>query len=294
MKVMKRLAKLLLVAVVVVVLLGVVVFVRSRQQPDWYAQIRSYDMGEAAAAAAQQADEKFQSTWAWISARQAAEARARQGDTRPPLTPVPAPVFSVTFNERELNAAFEKWKGELGWEQTYAAYVSNPVIAIRDGRLILAGTVQQFDRVVSFHFRPALDKQAGRLSIELESVMAGRLPMPQAAFDRYRQQLVEKVAENLPEYRADAKIRPDGSVNENAQKAMIGQLLLAVLQRKTVEPVLLLEGNRPQPQQQRLVPVRMVDFVLKDDAITFSLEMMTAAERQAWLERLRGGGGARE
>jgi hypothetical protein len=266
----------------------VVVFVRSRQQPDWYAHLRAFDPA-AAAEAARHADQKMQSTWAWVSARQAAEARARQGDARPPLSPVPAPVFSVTFSEGELNAFFEKWKGTLGWEQNYGAYISNPVIAISDGRIILAGTVKEIDRVVSFHFRPTLDKQGGRLSVELESVMAGKLPMPQAMFERYRQQLVQRVAAGLPEYQADAKMRPDGSVNDNAEMAAVGQFLLAVLQHKTVEPVLLLEGNREQPGQSRVVPVRMVDLAVKEDAITLAVEMMTAPERQAWLQRLRGG-----
>jgi hypothetical protein len=290
MKFFKRLVKLSLVVLLLVVVLAAVGFVRSRQQPEWYAQIRAYDPGEAAAAA-KRADDKFQSTWAWVSARQAAEARARQGDTRPPLTPVPAAVFSVTFTEQELNAAFEKWKGELKWEQTYAAYVSNPVIAIRDGKIILAGTVKDLGRVVSFHFRPGIDKQSGRLSVELESVMAGKLPVPQAAFDRYRQGLAQHVGAELPEARADAKMRPDGSVNDNAQKAMMGQLILAVLQRKTVEPVLLTTGNQPQPgQAPRLVPVRLVDFAVKEETIMLAVEMMTLAEREAWLQRLRGGG----
>lgn len=291
MKFLKRLIKLLFVALLVVVALAGVAFVRSRQQPDWYAHLRAFDPAEAAEAA-RQADQKLQSTWAWVSARQAAEARARQGDARPPLSPVPAPVFSVTFSERELNAFFEKWKGTLGWEQNYGTYISNPVIAIRDGRIILAGTVKDIDRVVSFHFRPALDKQGGRASVELVSVMAGKLPMPQAIFERYRQQLEQRIAVTLPEYQADAKMRPDGSVNDNAVMATAGQFLMSVLQRKAVEPVLLLEGNRAQPNQSRVVPVRMVDLAVKDDAVTLDVEMMTPAERQAWLQRLRGGGEA--
>src|SRR3954470_8309667 len=109
MKVFKRLVKLVLVAGLVVVLLAVGVFVRSRQQPDWYAQLRSFDTSDAQEAA-RHVDDKLESTWAWVSARKAAEARARQGDARPPLSPVPSPVFSVTFSERELNAFFQKWK----------------------------------------------------------------------------------------------------------------------------------------------------------------------------------------
>ena len=88
------------------------------------------------------------------------------------------------------------------------------------------------------------------------------------------------------------EMRPDGSVNDNAEMAAVGQFLMAVLEHKTVEPVLLLEGNREQPGQSRVVPVRMVDLAVKDDAITLAVEMMTAPERQAWLQRLGAGNAA--
>jgi hypothetical protein len=287
MRFVKRLIKFAFVMLLLMVLVTAVVVVRSRQQPEWYAQVSAYDPAQAAEAA-RQVQQKLQSTWAWVSDREAADRRAAAGDTRPPLSPVPSPIFTVTFSEQELNAFFQKWKDEQGWEDLYSAYVSNPAIVLHDGRLILAGSVKEIDRVVSFHFRPTLDGKSSRLTLDLDSVMAGRLPMPQALFERYRQKVSGQVAEELPLHQEAARLRTDGSVNESAMNAAIGQLMLSVLNRTAVEPVLFLAGNQRPGGDARLLPVRLVDFRVEGSSVTLSVEMMTPDQRQAWMKRLQG------
>jgi hypothetical protein len=284
MKFLKRLFQLLLVAVLAVVLLAAVGFVRSRQQPEWYAHVRAFDPAQAAEAA-RRAQDKLASSQSWAAAGTAAELRARSGVKS--AASAPSPRHTLTFTEEELNAFFNKMALVEGWNAIYDPYLSNPALILNDGKLIVAGTVKELDRVVSFHFRPSIEKKNGRLRLELESVMAGRLPMPQALFDSYRQRLAQRVQQMLPQYKAAAALRGDGSVNEEAVRAATGQLLLSVINRRSAEPVLFLKGNG-----YRDVPVRVVDCAIDGSTVTLAVEMMTPAERQAWMQRLRGSGEA--
>ncbi len=303
-KFLKRLAKIVLLVVVVGAIVGGVALWRSRQRPDWYAKLSLLDPKQQAEAA-RRAQNKLSATIDWAAGRQAAELRGEAGApggggggvgapaTRPtpppapgassPPTSAPKPVLSVSFTEQELNAIFQKWSAEANWEATYGEYLQAPAIALRDGRLVLAGTVKvrEVDRVVSLHFRPHLDQQ-GDLLLDLDQVLAGQMPMPQALFDGYRRRLRDKLAGALPRHRRAARVAPDGSVNEAALKAAMGQLLLDVLDRKPSDPVLFVQANGG-----RTVPVKLSGVDVEGDAVTLAVEMMTARERQAFVDRLR-------
>jgi hypothetical protein len=289
MRFIKRLFKLVLLLALIVAVAAAVVFFRSRQRPDWYAHVGAVDP-ERAAEAARNAQNKLIATQQWAAGLEAAERRAAAGTAQVEPSTRPAESsrttgrgFTVEFSEEELNAIFQKWKAQQGWDAVYSRYLSNPAIVLHEGRVILAGTVTELDRVVSLHFNPSVDAQSGRLKLDLESVMAGRLPMPQGLFESYRQRLRAKVDQQLPPQQRAARVTPDGAVNREAMAAAMGQMLSAVLNRQTAEPVLFLQGNAG-----RNVPVKVTDVRVEGDTIGFTVEMMTAQERQAWIERLRG------
>ena len=81
----------------------------------------------------------------------------------------------------------------MRWKDHYSAYVDDPVLVLQDNRLILAGTVKEMDTVVSVHFEPVLDAD-GKLRLNLVRVMGGKLPLPRAFWDGYRQKLCDAMA----------------------------------------------------------------------------------------------------
>jgi len=213
--------------------------------------------------------------------RAARDGAAASSPTTPSTHPATRPSLTVTFTEQELNAAFEKWGKAYGWATAYGQYVSDPRIVLHDGRLIFAGDVKDFGTIVSLHFQPAVDKQ-GHLQFELARVLAGRLPLPESAFNQYREKLEQKVRSSLPEMQRAARIEPDGSANEKAVAATMAKLLLRVLDRRPGEAVLFLPAN-----QGKQVPVKLSDVNIDGKKIALTVQLMTPQERSALLERIR-------
>jgi hypothetical protein len=52
--------------------------------------------------------------------------------------------------------------------------------------------------------------------------------------------------------------------------------------------VLLLAGNYVPGGDPKMLPVRLVGFKVDGESVTLSVEVMTAAQREAWIQRLRG------
>jgi hypothetical protein len=288
MKWVKRLLRIVACVVVIAVVGAAVAWVLLRGRPSWY-DGQALDPA-AARAAAVRAENEFKRTIDWAASQQAEERAAmraaRDGaaassPTTPSTHPATRPSLTVTFTEQELNAAFEKWGKAYGWATAYGQYVSDPRIVLHDGRLIFAGDVKDFGTIVSLHFQPAVDKQ-GHLQFELARVLAGRLPLPESAFNQYREKLEQKVRSSLPEMQRAARIEPDGSANEKAVAATMAKLLLRVLDRRPGEAVLFLPAN-----QGKQVPVKLSDVNIDGKKIALTVQLMTPQERSALLERIR-------
>ena len=287
MKWMKRLLRIVAVVVVVVAIGAGVAWYLLRGTPSWYPIAQLDPVAQQAAAV--RAENELKRTIDWAASQQAEERAAihasKSGATRPtsaPSTgPSSRPSLTVAFSEQELNAAFEKWGKAYGWDIAYGQYITNPRIVLHDGRLIFAGDVPSFGTVVSLHFQPAVDAQ-GRLQFELARVLGGRLPLPESAFDKYREKLEAKVRGSLPELQRGADIKPDGSANDKAVAAALGKLLLRVLDRQPEEAVLFLPAN-----QGTRVPVKLADVDIEGKSIGLTVQLMTPAERAELLERIK-------
>src|SRR5205814_2471091 len=204
--------------------------------------------------------------------------------TSAPAT-APAPTtrrsLTVTCTEQELNAAFEKWETAYDWRDASGAYISDPRIVLHEGRLIVAGDVKDMGTLISLHFHPRVDDK-GRLRFELERILGGRLPLPESAFDGYRDKLEQKVLASLPGLQRGAQFKPDGSANEKAVAACFAELLLHVLEREPAEPVLFLPAN-----QGACVPVKLTDVAIDGKSIALTVQLMSAQERKALLGEIR-------
>ena len=288
---MKWLKRLLRIVALVVVLAAVgagVAWYLLRGKPSWYDVVKVDPAAQQAAAV--RAENELKRTIDWASSQQAEERAAIHAargaapaapTTAPATGPSSRPSLTVALTEQELNAAFQKWGKAYGWDVAYGQYITDPRIVLHDGRLIVAGDVSTFGTVVSLHFQPAVDPQ-GRLQFELVRVLGGRLPLPESAFDKYREKLEQKLRASLPELQRGADIKPDGSANEKAVAAALAKLLLRVLDRRPEEAVLFLPAN-----QGARVPVKLADVHIEAKSIGLTVQLMTPQERAELLERIR-------
>ena len=287
MKWLKRLVRIVAVVVVLAALGAGVGWYLLRGRPSWYEVVKVDPAAQQAAAV--RAENELKRTIDWAASQQAEERAAihagRGAAAASPATAATGPStrrsLTVSFTEPELNAAFQKWGQAYGWDTAYGQYITDPRIVLHEGRLIFAGDVPSFGTVVSLHFQPTVDPQ-GRLQFELVRVLGGRLPLPESAFDKYREKLEQKVRASLPELQRGADIKPDGSANDKAVAAALAKLLLRVLGRQPGEAVLFLPAN-----QGARVPVRLGDVSIESKSIGLTVQLMTPQERAELLQRIR-------
>jgi hypothetical protein len=252
--------------------------------PDYYH--RPQLSAQERADAANRATQKFLGTSTWANDLQASEHRAildgaGAGATTAPATS-PNQSHTVSFSEQELNALFEQWSSRV--EQTYSKHVREPAIALRADRIILVGTVAEMGTVASAHFQPLIDDQ-GRLLLTLESVRAGRLPMPEIVWAAQRDRAIAALRARLPKWQAGATIAPNGVANADAVAAHLSKLLFDVLARRPREPVLFLPFDPQRPSSA--VPVQLTSVRVTDGELTLTVESMPPAARAALLDRIR-------
>ena len=290
MKWLKSLARILACVLVIAAVGAAVGWYLLRGTPTWYVAAPVDPAAQQAAAV--RAENQLKRTIDWAASQQAQERAAihaargtgtgvAPATTNPSTSPATRPSLTVAFTEQELNAAFEKWEAAYGWKSAYGEHVADPRIVLHDGRLIVVGTVKDTDTLVSLHFQPKMDQQR-RLQFELVRILGGRLPLPEAAFDRYRRQLEQRLRRSLPELQRGARISPDGSANEKAVAAAFAKLGLRVLDRRPEEAFLFLPAN-----QGSRMPVKLADVTIEGKSITMTVQTLTPQERAALLERIR-------
>jgi hypothetical protein len=270
-----------LVTLIVLLLAGAgVSYWAFKGTPDFYRR-PAHSQAEWADAA-RRAEDKIIHTkeWAndvWVNEQRAINARD-VGTSQPSSTS--SRSYTASFTEQELNAFFDKWSMTYRWDEKYARYIKDPTIALRDGRIILAGTVPDVGTVASFHFAPAIDDK-GQFRLNVARVLAGRLPMPDMVWSAQRERLENAVRSRLPEWQKKAEIAPNGVANADAIAADASKLLLEMLNNRPRRPVLLL------PFGEKAVPVRLTDVKVADGTLSFTVIPVTPAERAALLERVR-------
>jgi len=284
---MKKWIKRIVIAVVLLVLLAAgsvltLLYLKNRK-PDWYP--RSLPDAAAIEAAAHSMENKFADLHNWAvenPARERAKLSGRDPVATDSIDP-PEKAKVISLSEAELNAFFSKWDKDKDWSDKYEQYLSDPVLVLQDGRIILAANVREVNTLVSVHFDPKLD-ETGKLRLEIAQIMGGSLPLPRAFWTAYRDKFDRMLEGKIDQDRKRAKISPDGTANDYAVGAAMNRLLLHSLNGEPSEPVLFL------PQQanwKAALPVRLTDVKIKDKTITLSVESLTADERQGLLERIR-------
>jgi hypothetical protein len=254
-----------------------------RGTPEWWQRPKA--SAEEQAAAANRADQKIMETLSLVREMGAAErARTQPADPadRRPVASASATEREVTFTEDELNGFFGKWDRLYGWTERYKHHLTDPGIVLHEGRIVVAGNSSELGTVISVHFTPELDDE-GRLNLELSKVLAGRLPIPQGFFEKYRTAAQNRLKLALPDLQRKAEFRPDGSANTDAVNAAMAKLFLQVLANDPGDAVLFL----PSGQRNRSMPVRLTGVKIEDKTLSLTVTSLTAGERAALLARIR-------
>jgi hypothetical protein len=249
--------------------------------PDWY--VVSMEP-QRRAAAAMGAEEKITQTQNWAALLQGDAVRAARAtqQARPaPATRV-SDVHEVRFTQDELNALFEKWSSLYGWDSKYGQYLAEPRVILHPGRLIIAAKVTDLGTVASFHFAPAMDDR-GKLHLDLVKVLGGRLPLPNALWDSYKQRLVESLNRWMPRWRAGAVIDARGAANGPAMYATLSAFVLNISRNEGGEPILFL----PLLDNAKSLPVKVMRFSIDQDALVLKVRKLTPRERDELLKKIR-------
>lgn len=249
-----------------------------RGEPDWYHPgVLNPAQREALA---KRAEDALIGANNWADQLKAREARVQATASTQPsngeLLPSPSESHSVAFSEDELNALFQKWSQFNGWNERLAKYVTDPVIALRGGNLILAGKMKDIGAVASFHFKPEIDP-SGQLQLTLVRVMGGKLPLPKAIWNSQRDRMTTGILARLPAWQAGAAITPDGSANQDAILAAMGQTMLDVLNEQPADANVFIQN----------VPVRVTELTIIDEQLTSTVAPLTFDERASLLRRIR-------
>jgi len=267
-----------LAAVIVLSVIGIAMF---KGTPAWYSDAA----GNRPSAAqreqlARAAENKMIGAQNWAATLRADAQRAQHATTTTTARAESSHV--IEFSDQELNALFDKWSVLYGWRDKYAAYLEDPRIILQNDRLILAGRMKELGAVASFQFRPQLDA-GGKLRLDLVRVTGGKLPLPEGAWVKWRNQIVEGTRKNLPMWRAQARIDSTGAANFPAMATTLSRLLFAVAEKQPAEPVLFL----PLADAGDSVPVKVANVALETGKLTLTVEPMTPVERAALLQRIR-------
>jgi hypothetical protein len=195
----------------------------------------------------------------------------------------PAGSLVVTFGQEELNAFVLKWSELNALRGQYERFVRRPMVAFEPGRLIFAAEASAgpTEVILSLHAGLRLDPSAG-LVLSVESVRAGRIPLPEAAWGEAIASLRGEMARQLPGWQRGARLNRSGWANEDAVKAVYARLILDALAGRGSSPVVIIPVS-----SGRGVPVRVSGLELRDGTTTLTLIPLPAGEREAFIEQLR-------
>jgi hypothetical protein len=283
MKWIKGLLKLVVFAAVLVGVLAAGGWWMSHREPEWFKHHQLSQ--EQAAAAAASAQRQVQRTLNWAADQQAYTDSRRVGAP----TTHPSQSLEISFTEDELNGFFQTWNAHFGWSRRFDQYLSDPQIVLRNHQLILAAMVKQMGSVISIEFGPKLDD--GKLLMPVDGVLAGRLPLPESFWDRYRNQLVDSIQDHLPDWQQGAQIRPNGTANSDAVAAGMGELLVNLLTNRPANPILFLPSD--VRSKQKSIPVKVTNLKIHHQTLDLTVEPLNAEDRATLLDSIRKPEGVR-
>ena len=286
MSVAKRLSRILLAVLILGGIgLGTLYYLSTRQPNAYVPRLLSATEREAAAKSLEL--EKLPrllnlANQAQANAASAHRAEAR-GEDAPAASTRPIAPVTVTFTQDEINASL--WKQVERYKSTYERYLSDPFVALDEGKIVLMGTVPEFGRVASAYFEPKLDEN-GLLRCDLTGLKLGSLPLPETMLTKQRQKIEAALRSRLPAWQEKADIGPTGVINADGRAAALGQLVIRLINRQPSPAVVFLPKDFERPNKGS-IPVKLTQVAVEKGSLTVTVEPMDARERTALLQQIR-------
>ncbi len=277
--------RLLLFTVCVIVMLLVIAggsYFMLRREPEWFSRPpMTTEVREAAVARAETQFSRVEDLATSLRAYEARRQKAIREGTTLPSAELPKPL-TVRLSEVELNAVFQTFAENRGWDEDLAQYISSPTILLQDKQIVLGGKLKDLNIVTSAYFTTTIDEQ-GQFRLDLSRVLGGKLPLPDVLLDRYRQTVIKDLVRHLPPLQHSAKIDAKGIPNDATVQASLTKLLLQSIEHQSSEPVFFL----PLLTAKGTVPVRLTDVIVTDGHIQMTIAPMSETDRAEMLTRLR-------
>ena len=187
----------------------------------------------------------------------------------------PEPAY-LRFTGAELDTYFGRWLDDNGYRDAFARHLDDPRLLVHDGQLVMAGRMPAFNGVVvSMHFLPEVGEE-GRVRLSLDGAYAGRVPLPESAFDAFRQKSADAIRGKLGDLEPRAALDDDGAPNDAAVRLAINRELLSLLDDRRVEDLILF----PRLLDYGRVPARVADLAVEEGELVLGFLPLTPAERE--------------
>jgi hypothetical protein len=244
----------------------------SRRTPEWYG--RQNVNSEQRAAAANSSDQTIADLVSFANDLGAALRRHQRTGEAVSIGPK-----TIILTDGQINAFLDKWERSLSEEGIgLDQYLTGLRVEFLEGRVLIAGTIQNegviSDTVVSAELGLLLD-DGGQIRPSVIRFYDGRLPLPRVLLASPEKQLRERLQWNIENWRRQQHAWPDGLEDDNAAAALWASILVAALDGKTADSVLLL------PCDFHSVPVRVTALEIVPAQIRFTLAPMSESELRA-------------
>lgn len=263
MKWIKRVLLLLGILLTLVIALGLIGYYMARQEPAGYRRY-GFELQDRARLN-QQALDKLVAARNQAAARLAAERRARTESRPAPMAPRDS--LTIRISEEELNAILQHH-----FQYKLDAYIEHGSILLEGGKIIVAAKVRELGAVASAHFQMEVDGQ-GKLQLRMTGRYLGRVPLPEALFDKQAAKLRGKLMQESAELRPRAKLTPDGRANTALAELGAMRLMMSMLDHSAAEPVLFLWD------EDKWVMLRIEQVAVENREVKLTVRAMSAEQR---------------
>jgi hypothetical protein len=249
--------------------------------PPWYLPPDSV----AASQPARDAENVLIDVQTWAGARYAWDYARSTG--RRPLAKEPDSSLTITLTETQVNALLQKWFLIYSQETVNGRPLRDtlhaPMVHFTSERITFAATLLDVNsRIMSIAVRPEL-LPGGQLSLQLLTIHAGTLPLPEFTWSKPRAKLLNDLSRQLPALRGKATIDGGGGANTQCIAATCAAQAIAALQRLPTSNVLFF----PVLPEGIALPAHIESIDLQDGALTLTVQAMTLEQRQQLLTHLR-------
>lgn len=282
MKWIKRVLLLIALALSLVVVVAVVGIYLYRGTPRWYR--RQIATTQQVRDAANRADQELLDLFSWAASARAQQLRRLHGKSKPGESPIRPKT--ITLDEDEINSFASSWKNpdEIALEGRISRYFTDGRAVFQDGAFILVGQSPALGTLASARFLIRIDEE-GKLHVDLDSLRAGLLPIPQSALSDHLNRLRALLQEQLASERQSANVDAVDTANGAALGASWLRLLICSMTGQATEPLLIIPFSMSNFHQG--FPVKVTAIAITEGRITLTLEPLGAADHDALAKMLK-------